>query len=245
VDAVATDAARHAWTILLTHYTSSPQSALAELALGRRRLIDGDVPAADKLLRSAVERLGEIVASGAARDAVDPQERTFRRPAAWPPLGRYRAALFEARKLVWWIDENDVARDPEAASALGEYLAVGPYDVDRRARLGALAGKYEHTPLGDNLKLAVALCDDDAYERAQALVVLARDGGATDASIEACYELGQLAAAPALAPALSLLQDLRRPEWYYNVVRAARTNPWQAPAEEHLTWLQSTTQTRK
>jgi len=238
-------AERNAWQRLREEHPSQPQAALAELRLGERACRDGDITTASRLLRGAVLHLAAYVTAQERRRETHGGERVFSPMPVLPSLAHYRQGLFEARRLIWLIEENSCLHDPRSAKALADMLSVSPYDVDRYDRLCRLAGKYEQTPLGDNLKLAVALATPDVYERAQALIVLAGNKQTSDAAIEACYELGQLAAAPALAPALSLLQDLRAPQWYYNVVKSARPNPWQTAAEERLAWLKSTTQPRE
>lgn len=238
-------AEQKAWQRLQQEYPSQPQVALAELRLGERACRDGDITTANRLLRMAIPRLATHVAAQQRRGEGHQEERIFSPMPVLPSLAHYRQALFEARRLIWLIEENSCLHDPRSARALAEMLSVSPYDADRYARLCSLAGKHEQTPLGDNLKLAVALATPDVYERVQALILLTGDKQDSDAAIEASYELGQLAAAPALAPALSLLQDLRAPQWYYNVVRSARPNPWQTAAEERLAWLKTTTQPRE
>ena len=61
------------------------------------------------------------------------------------------------------------------------------------------------------------------------LITLARDQR-TDAAIVANFELGKLAMRTAEAPAISLVNGLKNPEEYFQIVIAAPDNPYRKKA---------------
>jgi len=228
------------WSRLLKDYPASPQAALAawrmgELAIRRREIAEGD-----RLLGEAVERLRAILQTFQEAEGESP-EKTFRPDPPVPSEGHYEEALSAAERLIWLIQQNDAVNDAGSAEALAAYVNVNPRGQDCYQALSVLAGAYEQTALGDNLKLAVAQATPDPYVRASMLIPLAERRPPTDAAIEANYELGRLALRTAEAPALALLENLRTPEAYFKVIVAAPPNPWQRLARRQLEWLKPTT----
>jgi len=221
---------RQAWQRLRTEYAGAPQSALAEWHLGELALRRREVAGAKELLQAAEQRLQAIVA---APDAAEPRGLL---PSDIPTLEHYRTALFSVRRLIWLMTEN-----ADAIEALAELLKANPYEWDYHERLSALARAYEPTSFGDNLKLALAQAADDHAKRAVGLVQLAERDPSTDAAIEAMYELGRLAMRTVEAPAPALVEGHRKSEWYFRQVQAARPNPWQPLAAEHLASIAATT----
>jgi len=140
------------------------------------------------------------------------------------------------------MSENSALQDAESARALAEYLSVNPYALKHLDHLRDLAGKHEHTAMGDNLKLAVALAGDDEAERATALVLLSKARPLSDAGVEACWELGWLAKRVGPRPGNPVLAALKEPAWYFQEVAAARPSPWQQLAADQLQRLKAATQ---
>ena len=245
---VDSEVSRKAWRRLREAFASSPQAALADWRLGELALRSGAVPEAYQRLRAAARRLEEIVANFDKVKASEKEEKIFAPACPMPTHRYYKVALFEVKRLIWLIDENDVLNDTESAKALSEYLSANSHELSYYERLAELAGRHERTPMGDNLKLAVALATCDPYQQVLALMLLARGGPQTDAAVEATYELGRLAGNVAAVPRdlqHTLPQELKKPEWYFQQVKAARPNPWQGPAEESLTWRKSASQPKE
>ena len=147
----------------------------------------------------------------------------------------YEEALLSSKRLLWLMKENDVLDDERSAEALAGYLSVNPRSSEVFDRLSILAGKYEDTKMGDNLKLAVAKATTEPILRVEMLIKLAQRQ-ATDAAIEANFVLGTLTMKPQIA-AVGLIEGLQKPQDYFKAVIAARDNPWQRRAATHLTWL--------
>jgi hypothetical protein len=206
-------------------------------------------------LRGAEERLSVIVADFDSRNRREFIDRVFLPTGPLPTEGYYRQALFTVQCLRWLIEANEVAETWEAASqgddrqakadarklvcALGRYVDLDPNRPDYRRQLSELAGEFEATKLGDNLKLAFAGAVANPYERAGALIVLAEVRPPTDAAIQANYELGILATGTADGRVVALIQNLKKPREYFELVVAAPDNPWRPLAREHLNWLET------
>ena len=157
----------------------------------------------------------------------------FRTTESPPVPGYYTVALFRVRRLIWLMERNDVTENPTVAEALTAWLNENPHEPGYDERLGKLVSLYERTPLGDNLKLAVALATSDPYAQADMLIYLSEDER-TDAAVEANHQLGMLAMQTARARALPLVPKLQNPEAYFRIVTAAPPNPWTDVAREHL-----------
>ncbi|MDP7162881.1 MAG: hypothetical protein QF577_05660 [Phycisphaerae bacterium] len=260
-------AARNTWARLSEQYPASPQAALAHWRLGQlamRELAAESLPdwriserldRAATRLRWAEERLSVIVADFDSRNRREFIDRVFLPTGPLPTEGYYRQALFTVQCLRWLIEANEVAETWEAASqgddrqakadarklvcALGRYVDLDPNRPDYRRQLSELAGEFEATKLGDNLKLAFAGAVANPYERAGALIVLAEVRPPTDAAIQANYELGILATGTADGRVVALIQNLKKPREYFELVVAAPDNPWRPLAREHLNWLET------
>jgi len=239
-----------AWEGLLVGHPASPQAALADWRLGELSLraiaqpncADPNrlVRKADEHLHRAREALGRIVAAAAERIEMPEAASLFSPQADVPGLDAYRGATEAVERLIWMIEGNKVLNDPGSAEALGAYLDVNPKRPDYYGRLAALLSdetrKRESTPMGDNLKLAVALHTPDLYERADQLIQLAKEER-TDAAIVANFELGKFALRTAEDPARVLIKDLKTPEEYFRLVIGAPPNPYEQKAAELLASL--------
>ncbi len=230
------------WERLVNEYGQSPQAGVAHWRLGELAMREGDVRAAYQHLVRAQELLSHRPVAAKTATASGSITEVF---AAMPsvPMDRYYTeAAFAVRRLLWLMDYNDVLNDPPSAEALAACLNCDPHDAHYLDRLSELAGTYEHTHLGDNLKLAVALACPNLYERAEMLILLAERPG-SDAAIEADYELARLAMRTAEAPALVLVENLHKAEDYFRAIQAAGPSPWKAMAEEYLASLKAASQT--
>ena len=232
-------ASRATWQRLGQEYPGSPHAALAGWRLGELALRAGQVKQADERLQAAVGRLQALLADVAARRR-GRQPATVFAPAEAVPAQRdhqyYEKALLAVERLAWLMEQNDALGDPKNAEALAAYLNLNPRAADYAERLAELAGRYESTRMGDNLKLAVAKATPNHYQRAEMLIALA-ENKTSDAAIEANFALGNLAMKTAQARVLSLIEKLREPEEYFKRVIDARENPWQRRAHDRLAWL--------
>ncbi len=241
-----------AWQELLKTAPASPQAALADWALAELalRMIahgqDANTQAriADEHLHRAAEALKGIGGSDSDQEAVDKRDRRemFFPPAEVPSRDCYLGALEAVQQLTWLMSRNAVLNDPNAAEALGAYVDINPKLPDYAQQLDRLlsdpAKARECTSLGDNIKLAVALQTPSVYERAEMLMILARDER-TDAAIVANFELGKLAMRTAEAPDISrIVKGIKKPEEYFRIVIASPENPYQPKAAELLAGLQ-------
>lgn len=239
-----------AWRFVLETYPDSSSAALAQWHLGQLAFrevagMDGNKAAlqtaarADKILRSARNRLREIVTRHREEES-NRRLGVFTRYPSLPRLPVYERALFEAERLTWWIAKNDVLTDPRCARAMANLMALNPYESDytRNVKRLAVAAEFQNTPMADNLRMAAAKLETDPYDRAEAMLSLASDER-TDTAIEAHFELGRITMQTAQARAISLIRNLQTPRDYFNIVVAAPPNPWQTRALHYLTWLQT------
>jgi len=233
-------AATTSWQELTQDHAGAPQAALAQWWLASLALRDGDVAEADERLAKAAKRLRRLLSEDIVELSDEAKSTTvFRPPPVMPSRAYYGEVLFEAERLLWMIERNNVLDDARCAEAMAAYLAVDPQGLSASHyydRLAQLAGKYEDTALGENLKLAVAMATTDPYERAEQLVLLADQRGDIDAAIEANFHLGALAIRK---HCLGLPQNVQRPEDYLERVTKAPPNPYQAAAGQQLNWLSS------
>jgi len=263
----ASPASQSTWLRLIEQFSASPQAGPANLRLAQLALrelaekhisderITDLLAKTDRHLRDAEDRLRTVVAALYSPGRTDVIDRVFLPPAPLPAGGYYHRALFATRRLRWLIDANEViaawsraveSNDEQTKAAagklvlaLGSFVTLDPDGRDYAGRLGTLAGQFENTNLGDNLKLAFANTSKDPYERAFALIPLAKVRPPTDAAIQASYELGILATGTADATAVPLIKDLLKPEEYFKLVIAAPDNPWKPLAQERLNWLRA------
>ena len=236
----AMDEARPLWQVLLDQYPSSPQAALARWRLGELALREGQYSRAQTLLQEALATLKAIELQQA--DEVENASRIFTAPRSIPDERYFANALLAVDHLLWLIQENDILTDSASAEALSAWLSINPCDVPGdnplaySRQLADLAQRYATTQLGDNLALALARLSGDAH----ALLELS-GGRATDATIEANYELGLLALrlADAHVPPSLARKELRRPESYFKTVLEARANPFQGLSTQRLACLKA------
>lgn len=220
---------RQTWRRLAEEYRGTPHAALALWRLGELAMRRGDAARADELLHDAAEQLRDLLARTADRFRADETSRMF---AVAPDIPaqcnyeHYEDALLCVERLIWLMAQNNVLTDKRSAAALADYLKLNSQATDYLNRLEELAGRYENTEMGDNLKLAVAQGTADRHQRAQMLIQLA-ENKTTDAAIEANFALGRLAMNTAQWPELQLIEKLKRPEEYLKAIIAARDNPWQ------------------
>ena len=230
------------WERLLKKHPTSPHAALAAWKLGQLAIRRKDMRLAGQRLRLAVDRLGRHAAKRTAHQKYEGAAPLFF-PRVAAPAGRnwqyYQNAWFSAWRLVWIMEENHVADDPASAEALAALQALNPRSAAYLEDLDSLAERYEGTQMGDNLILAYALATPNVYRRAEMLIELAKNKN-TDAAIEATFALGMLAMKTAQAPAIGLIEGLKKPEDYlHTVYNTSRDNPWRGRALERLHWLAS------
>jgi len=223
----------HLWERMREDFPGTPHAALGDWRIGEMALRDKKPDHADRLLRAAEGALRGFLVSTKGPSKTELAARVFRTPESIPVPAYYTEALFRIRRLIWLMDRNNILDDAEASEALGALLDENPHGPRYEERLGNLAGNYEQTPIGDNLKLAVAMATDDPYTQAEMLIWLAADER-TDAAVEANYHLGMLVKQTARARALMLIPEIKKPEEYFQIVIAAPDNPWQSFAREHL-----------
>lgn len=241
------DEVEKAWR-QLEPFTSSYQGALVNWRLGelalRRIALMKDAPdeAVLQQVQEANDRLklgSDAIARVLADFSISRQQHrhaAMLHPAHLPPRDYYRQALFTVNRLLWLVEKNNVATDPGAARALADYLQINAYATPRdelERRLYVLAREHEATSLGDNFKLAVALCEGDAGDRVLQLAVLAREQEVwwQDTQVEAAFELGQLLMQK---PELEAIDEITKPEDYFYRVLGGPTNPWHNLAMDRL-----------
>jgi len=243
-------ASQKAWEALRRDQPTSPQAILADWRLGEmafraiweERAADPNalVRKADECLQRARQALREMFPAAAEEEPASVTRLMFAPPTDVPSREYFLGAKEAVERLLWLVEENRVLTDPNSAEALGAYLAVNPKLPDYFQRLGSLLSdktrQRERTAMGDNLKLAVALQTPDLYERADQLIQLAKDER-TDAAIVANFELGKFALRTAEDPARLLIQDLKTPEQYFQIVIAAPPNPYRQKAAKLLASL--------
>jgi hypothetical protein len=238
--AYGSPASAETWRRLIDKYPESPQAAIALWRLGEMALRSRDVQGGCNHLRAAIGRLAKLASNDEHQEESSKTMQVFAPPVEIPNRRYCAEALFNARRLVWLIESNDVTNNPLSAEAFAALLDANPCGLNYYRQLSELAGRHEHTLLGDNLKLAVAMATPSLYERAEMLILLAEDPK-SDSAVEANYELGRLAMRTGQAPALPLVENLRKPQEYFQRVVASPPNPWQQPAWEHLASLKPTT----
>ncbi len=247
------------WRKLLEDYPSSDQTALGRWNLGMLKLrevggIEDDTEVlkraaqADKMLRAARGQLRLIVSDLRAQEQSDRTQTTgiFTQLSSLPMRQNYEQALFAAESLTWQIAENDVLKDPRCARAISLLLDANPFDHNYVRLLKQLAAdeKYRKTMMADNLQMALAKLHRNPYDRAEAMIAIAADER-TDAAIEANYELGRISMQTAQTPMISLVENMKVSEEYFEIVIAAPPNPWQERAGDNLKWLRSASARKK
>ena len=233
--------ARDTWNTLLTAHGGSPHAALAAWRMGQLALRHWDrMGEAEKLLARAHQQLTALLAGGGGMSNGVKSGRVFV-PASAIPYGNadyYQRALQDVVRLQWLIRENHVLSDTSSAKALAALVSLNRNDPGYAPKLEDLAGQYENTHMGDNLKLAVALVAETKLAKATALLELARDA-LTDAGIEANYVLGCLTMQTGKSSALPLVPDVKAPRQYFNIVANAAPNPWTREARDRLALLKA------
>jgi hypothetical protein len=219
------------WQELAENYSTSPQAALARARLGELSLRQAKVEPAIKYLSAAEEGLKTYLQT---RPSYPGRATELFRPGPSQPNRSYYAeTLFRTQRLLWMIERNEVRNNPAAADALAALMNEDPRKESYADRMGKLVSRYEHTPLGDNLKLAVAVSIQDPYQQAEMLIWLAKNER-TDSAVEANYYLGMLTMQTARARALPLIPELKSSKEYFQTVIAAPPNPWQPLVENYL-----------
>jgi hypothetical protein len=217
------------WRRLADAHPGTAHAGLALWRLGELALRQRRAEAAEQLLEAAITTLRQAADANAQ---AAPRTAVFDPPASLPPPTYYPRAAARAGHLLWLSEQNGAARDPNAAAALGALLATDPRLVGTARhfrQLKRLAGAYEGTALGDNLKLCVALANPHPSRRLEQLLILAGQRTDMDAAVRANYELGLMVLR---RPALSDRDDVKTAAEYFRAVRAAPPNPWTALAAE-------------
>ena len=97
---------------------------------------------------------------------------------------------FRLRHLLTRISKDNLGADADAKRRLAAFVILNPHSNDYAARLdGLLAEMTQEDPLHDNILLQKTLLIKDARQRMQLLSELARQTPATDAGIQALFEL--------------------------------------------------------
>ena len=226
--------AEGAWQQLVKDYGGATHAALGRRRLGELAMRNNNPLRADELLRTAAAGLVEAVA---ATEAPPPGKvgGIFLPRMALPADGHYENALFETQRLVWLMETNEVLKDKKCAEALAAYLSEDPNRLEYRQyhqNLKWLAAEYGRTALGDNLRLAAARTNADQASAARTLLDLARAD--TDVTIEANYELGQLALRSQLR---QQVKQIKEPRTYFQRVVDGTVSPWQRLAIKCLAAL--------
>lgn len=242
------DASTATWQRLLDEHPTRPQAALARRWLAELALREGDLARADELAHQAVRALEQAVAD--LRALATPAKEILQPMPTMPSATYYNQALFAARRIVWLIERNDALTNAPAAEALRAWYRVNPQSPGYGAQLRRLADLYAETHLGDNLRLAVIMLTEDEYDRAELLLEFVEAfrysrTQLTDAAVPAHYELGRLTQNKAHRPAISLVEGIRSPQWYFTKVMDAPNdppNPWRPLAQARLSWIRSATQ---
>lgn len=240
-----------AWTYLLEKYPNSDSAAMAYYNIGilkLRQAADTASPEvrislardANGMLWQAQDKLREIV----ARLKQDTQDKGIFQPLPdMPDLSTYENAMFDAEKLTWLLNDNDILSDPLSTLAMAKLLSINPCSPNYAREVKRLASDetFRNTPIWDNLQLAVAKLNPNPYDRAEAIAKISAKPH-SDAAIEANYELGCLSMQKANASFIRLV--LKEPEYYFTVVVSERFNPWMAKAAKQLEWLHSNVEQR-
>ncbi len=233
--------ARDTWNTLLTAHGGSPHAALAAWRMAQLALRKPDgMGQAEKLLARAHKQLTAVLV-GRGGNANGAKEGRVFVPARAVPHGNadyYRRALQDVVRLQWLMRENHVLSDRSSAKAMAALVSLNRNDLGYGPQLEDLAGQYENTHMGDNLKLAVALVAETKLAKATALLELAKDA-LTDAGIEANYVLGCLTMQTGKSSALPLVPDVKAPREYFNIVANAAPSPWTREAKDRLAQLQA------
>jgi len=213
------------WKRLVETYPAAPQAAIGKWRLGQLELRHGRVRSGYDLLRDAAKSLGAHLERRKLLGRAEWTGEVFRPARSLPAIEYYSAALFDAKRLVWLIEQNGLLEDQAAARAMAMYMQLDPDREDYAQQLEALLDdpqrRFEATSMGDNLKLAYAKATPDVFERAAMLVSLANE--LTDAAIEANYELGCLVISE---PVLRLEAGVEQGAVYFKRVMDAPPNPY-------------------
>ncbi len=227
-----------AWQRLVKEYGGTSHAALGRWRLGELAIRGSNPLRADDLLYTAAASLVEAVA---AAEVLLPGKagRIFLPRMALPAGGHYENALFQAQRLVWLMERNEVLKDQKCAEALAAYLNEDPNKLEYHEKLKSLATKYRRTALGDNLRLAAARTNPDGAAAAKILLDLARRK--TDAAVGANYELGQLALRSELR---QKVPQIKEPRTYFQQVVDGAVSPWRRLAIKCLAALPDEDTTR-
>jgi hypothetical protein len=251
-------ASRDDWRRLSGEHAGSPHAALGRWRLGElalRQAAQAENPtaaaaAAEDQFRKAADALQALFPQGLPLQQEEPHGGLFVASPSVPSRPYYAEALLAVERVRWLMEQNEALRDARSARALAEFEGLNPLRRDYTERLKRLAGEYEDTPLGDNLKVAVAkrIPDPhlrDPYQRAEMLIQRAEmliwlaEGKPTDAAIEANYLLGMMGLRTSENPALPLMPELKDPQEYFRLVLAGPPSPYHRLARDRMGWLKA------
>jgi len=233
--------AQPAWRGLLETYPHSPQAVLARWRLAQLALRNDTLPpidrlhAADELLREAATGLAEHQAAESAAGTAPARWNVFTESRALPQCSYYARALHKVHELQRLIEQNALAGDPDGIDLLAAWLNIDPASPDAGREYEKLADQNEGASLANNLRLAAALAERDALERARKLLPLADVQIPTDTTAQAAFELALIQ-----AEGIEEIEGVLAEEVYLKAVIAAPANPWQGPAAARLKLLQIT-----
>ena len=222
------------WQRLGSEYSNSPHAGLARWRLGELALRTQQVDQAEQLLTTAQQQLARLNISAKFEPNTSRGGSLLRMPGKLPSTDYYANALFEIRKLLWLIGQNDLLDDPTSAEAMARLMSVNPNDADYGDRIGEILNQsdpnFESTKMGDNLLLAAAKASPDIYDKRAGMLMSLADG-TSDAAIQANYELALLLMQQ---PVLRLRPGIEDSWTYFKRVKEARPNPWTHLASEQL-----------
>lgn len=216
-------------------YALAPQAMVAHQRLGIDALRDGRMQKAFEDLHIAGSSLMTHLGNKGAEASASLWARVFIPAESLPGEEYYREVLAETEGLLWLMNENRVVEGNKAnADAFSDYMRLWPFGNLTSAALAELSASSKGTELEDNFQLLMAMAEKDELERARKLTPVT--AGLKDAAIIANYELGHLAMRHGSDPAWAA-KGLKAAEHYFNIVRAARRNPYKALAEKQLARL--------
>ncbi len=228
------------WRRLGNEYSSSPHAGLARWRLGELALRTQQVDQAEQLLTTAQQQLARLNILGKSESKTSRGGSLLRTPSKLPSADYYAKALFEIRKLLWVIEQNDLLDDPASAGAMAQLMSINPNDSDYGEHIGEILNQsdpdFESTKMGDNLLLAAAKASPDIYDK-RAGMLMSLANGTSDAAIQANYELALLLMQQ---PVLRLRPGIEDSRTYFKRVKEARPNPWTHLASEQLKRLANT-----
>ena len=220
------------WCDLVERYPQSPQAMVAHERLAIDALRNARLPAAVEHLDTALALLEEHFAQPAAPAGEGVWDQVFVAEEI-PGDDDYDKALADGVRVQWLMQQNSVRADQAGnVAAFAAYMKLWPGRNISPADLAELAQACRDTDLEDNYQYLAALQEKSELLRARKLAEVAQTGH--DAAIMANYELGRLARRPGNSDSPAWREaGLHDAAYYFNQVKSAPANPYQAAAD----WL--------